>query len=551
MIRLRVSTSGGTSFERDFDEESLIIGRSHEADLVLADRFLSRQHARLFHDGDRLMVEDLGSQNGTRVNGARIDEPTEVKIGDRIELSASQIELAAPGAGSSGEAGAAAALNATVMRPAAELLGAHDRERVEEAPADELSYLTDRLRLLNEMYRVVSRPLDLEELFDVSLTHLFDHLQPEEATIFLQGRDGTFEPVASRRESTLTTSTFYSRALVNEVAEKGMAVLVLDAQTDERFAAAESIMSAGVRSLIAAPLLTPDGSQGMIVLSSRLAVKQFSEGDMDLLNSLAAIVASKIRQLRLAEDAVERARMAEELRVARRIQVALLPTELPKISGYELFASNSASRGVSGDFYQVVAREDGAECVLLLADVSGKGMAASILAAILEAASANPIARGRAPEELISWLNGYLEQRTPPERFATAFLAELAAESGKIRYANAGHNPGLLLRASGEVEELVRTGIPLGLLRTSEYTASEVSLQPGDRVVLYTDGITEATNPADEEYGLQRLIDACQRAGGEDVESLAVAIDEDLSSFVSGQAYADDRTLVLLRRLPD
>lgn len=546
MIRLHVATSGGTSFDRDFDEESLVIGRSHDADLVLADRFLSRLHARLFRDGERLMIEDLGSQNGTRVNGSRIQAPTEVRAGDRIELSSSRIDLME----ATGEGGGEPELNATVMRPAAELLGQHDREKVEEAPAEDLSRLTDRLQLLNEMYRAVSRPLELESLFDLTLTQLFDHLQPEEATIFLQARDGEFEPVASRRAPNLSAGSFYSRALVREVAEKGMAVLVLDARTDERFAAAESIMSAGVRSLIAAPLLTPDGSLGMIVLSSRLAVKQFSEGDMDLLNSLAAIVATKVRQLRLAEDAVERARMAEDLKVARRIQVALLPKELPRLEGYELYAANTASRGVSGDFYQVVVRPDSAACVLLLADVSGKGMAASLLAAILEAASANPIARGRPLEELTTWLNGYLEQRTPPERFATAFLAELAIESGRIRYANAGHNPALLLRASGEVETLARTGIPLGLMRDSTYTASEIGLDPGDRLVLYTDGITEAMNPQDEEYGMQRLVDVCLRASDQTVDALASLIDQDLLTFAAGETFADDRTLVLLRRLP-
>jgi sigma-B regulation protein RsbU (phosphoserine phosphatase) len=547
MVRLHVATSGGTSFDRDFDEDSLVIGRSNDADLVLADRFLSRKHARLYRDGDRLMLEDLGSQNGTRVNGSRIQAPTEVRVGDRIELSSSRIELMEGAGGGDGEP----ALNATVMRPAAELLGQHDRERVEEAPAEELSHLTDRLQLLNEMYRAVSRPLELDSLFDLTLSQLFDHLQPEEATIFLQTREGEFEPIASRRASTVSEGSFYSRALVREVAEKGMAVLVLDARTDERFAAAESIMSAGVRSLIAAPLLTPDGSLGMIVLSSRLAVKQFSEGDMDLLNSLAAIVATKVRQLRLAEDAVERARMAEDLKVARRIQVALLPEELPQLEGYELYATNSASRGVSGDFYQVVVRPESNACVLLLADVSGKGMAASLLAAILEAASANPIARGRPLEELTTWLNGYLEQRTPPERFATAFLAELAVDSGRVRYANAGHNPALLLRADGEVETLVRTGIPLGLMRDSTYTASEVDLQAGDRLVLYTDGITEAMNPDDEEYGMKRLIDVCIRASDQAVDALATTIDEDLRAFAAGETFADDRTLVLLRRLPD
>jgi sigma-B regulation protein RsbU (phosphoserine phosphatase) len=197
----------------------------------------------------------------------------------------------------------------------------------------------------------------------------------------------------------------------------------------------------------------------------------------------------------------------------------------------------------------VVERLGGAECVLMISDVSGKGLAASLLTACLEALAAEPIELGLPPEEICDRVCRRLYQRTSSERFATAFLAVLEPRSGRLRYANAGHNPALLVHATGEVERLAATGLPLGLLPAVSYTAREVHLAPGDLLLLYTDGIVEATNPEDEEYGLDRLIAACLRYPGGSLKDLAHALEADLEAFVRGVPFADDRTLVLARRL--
>jgi serine phosphatase RsbU (regulator of sigma subunit) len=308
-------------------------------------------------------------------------------------------------------------------------------------------------------------------------------------------------------------------------------------------------LDAGIRSVVAAPLADPKGTLGMIALSSSAEVRSFSEEDMQLLSSLASVAALRIRNLSLAEEAAERRRLQEEVALARQIQVALIPTELPEVAGYEIFGGNSPSQGVSGDYYEVIDRLDGSECVLFIADVSGKGIAASLLTAYIEALSSAPIEDGLAPDQVFSRVSRRLYRRTPHERFATAFLAVLDPTSGVVRYANAGHNPPLVLRADGSVEALGATGIPLGLLPLGEYECEDITLSAGDTLVTYTDGITEATNPSDEEYGAERLEALCLRNSGESLDDIAAALHGDLEKFAEGVPYADDQTLVMLRRV--
>ena len=333
--------------------------------------------------------------------------------------------------------------------------------------------------------------------------------------------------------------------------EKGLAALVLDAQTDERFAEAKSILSFGVRSLIAAPLFTPDGALGMITLDSNLALRQFQEEDLELLVGLAAVAALRIRNVALTEEAVQRKRMEEELALARRIQVALLPSKIPDVPGYEIQGANVPSRGVSGDYYEVIDRLDGTECVLLIADVSGKGVAASLLTASLEALAATPIEEGQPPDEIFTRLSRQLYKRTPPEKYATAFVAMLDVASGRIHYANAGHNPPLVVRAATQTNErLGPTGPPIGLFPASVYKKGEIHLGPGDLLVLYTDGIVEAVNAEDEEYSIERLEAVCLRERELPLPEMLRAIETDLGAFVGTVPYPDDRTMLVLRRRP-
>lgn len=546
-------------FDREVDRDPFVIGRSSTADLSVSDRFMSRQHTRLFRRGAELLVEDMGSHNGTLINGSPVVEPVPIRSGDILTISSTTVTLREPGedaAFSHPLERAVSDLGVTrIKRDAAMLLSMAEPSRAEESDGGEdleLRRYAERLKLLIDVNAALSASITRDDLLELILDRLFDHLRPEQAVILLP-ENGEYLPAARRSVGTVPESElFYSRSLVREVVEERVAVMVSDAAEDERFAAAESILASGISTLLAAPLLTSESDEvlGIIVLSSRVHVRPFSEEDLELLGSLAAVAAMRIRNFELLAEAAERRRLEDELKLARHIQEALLPKALPEIEGYRLLARNVASRGVSGDYYTVLERGEGSECVLVVADVAGKGMAASLLTASLEALTAGPIEDGMPPEEICNRVSRLLFARTPLEKYATAFVGVLDVASSTLRYTNAGHYPSpFLVRAGGDVEPLAPTGVPIGVLGAAVYEAAEVRIGPGDLLVVSTDGIIEAADGDDEEFGLARFENVCRGKRGDGLETLADAVEQALEQFVRGVPYADDRTLVMLERV--
>lgn len=528
-----------------------MVGRSSAAELVLADRFLSRRHARLLRRGEEWLVEDLGSRNGTLLNGNRVEEPTRIKANDEIRLSGSVIMVRSAEDGSREITSAPGpdTTQHTVFRRASDLISRQSSDDTAGLDAPEaIRRQADRLRLLNDVHRALGQSIELDELLEMILERAFEELGPEEGAIILRNPNNEYYRAARRSLPGVASKYAFSETLVHEVAEKGMAALVLDVETDERFAHAQSILSSGIRSLVAAPLLDSEGSLGMIALNSRVHKRQFDEDDMELLVTLASVAALRIRNVALAEEAAERRRLEEELKLARQIQVGLLPSRLPEVPGYVFYGGNVPSRGVSGDYFKVEERNQGKEHVLVIADVSGKGIGASLLTASLEALSAGPIEVGQSAEDICSKVCRRLFHRTPPAKYATMFLGILEQASHALTYTNAGHNPAILVRADGRVETLGPTGLPVGLMEEGNYSEVRIEFEPGDTLVLYTDGITEAENPREEEYGIERLIEVCQQHRDKDLEEMASEINRNLDEFADGIPYADDRTLVLARR---
>jgi serine phosphatase RsbU (regulator of sigma subunit) len=541
-LRLRITPPIGESFEHFCDSETLVVGRSSKADLVLSDRFLSRLHARFFLEGETWYVEDLGSRNTTLLNGRPVASPMHLAPGDLVKLSETVITVegfeAATEKPRSASEDEISSSDSIVLRSASELMAAAERES------------GDRMKLLNEVHRALAASISLEELLELVLDRAFAHLRPEEGMILLKSSLGDLEQAATRRLPGTTGELMYSRSLAREVAEKGQAALVLDAQTDARFAAAESILSSGVRTLVAAPLLAPDANLGMIVLASRVHVRRYSEEDMELLAALASVAALRIRNISLAEEAARRRALEREMTIARQIQIALLPESLPEVPGYSLFATNDASRAVSGDFYEVQTRDETGEPVIVIADVSGKGMSASLVAASLDALLMGPIEVGHPTDAICARVSRRLHARTPPERYATAIIASLDPKTGVLSYTNAGHNAGLLVRADGSSERLEANGLPLGLFPVAEYERAEVFFNDAATTEIYTDGITEAADAAGEEFGLERLETVVKGQAREPLIALAVAIETAVEVFAEERRFADDRTVVILRREP-
>jgi phosphoserine phosphatase RsbU/P len=539
--------------EREVDRDVLVVGRGAECDVQLPDQRVSRQHFRLERRGEELWVEDLGSRAGTRLNGrplagiARLADRDLLELSDdsRIVVRSGTARVTAPASSSSSSL---PTTGHTLIRDAASML-VQRADLEATSSAEELRRYAERLHLINEVHQALTESPSRDAVLEMILDRVWRSLRPEQAAMLLLDKAGNLAEVVSRPPGLGPDGVLFSRSLLREMQERRQAALVLDAAADERFAGAASILDSGVRSVLAAPLLVPSGVLGMIVLSSRLRVRHFDENDLELLVSLASAAALHLRNLDLAAEAAERHRLASELDLARHIQLALLPSRLPAVAGYELLAGNVPSRGVSGDLYTVDVQPESGLVTCMVCDVSGKGMAASLLGASLEALAVGPIEVGLPPEGICVRVSRRLCARTPPEKYATGFIAQLDPATHRLAWTNAGHNAALLARAAGEVERLTTSGPPLGLLAGASYREHATELGPGDLLLAYTDGITEAADPDEQEFGLDRLAELVHRHRAAPLAELRREIERALDQFVRGVPYADDRTMLFLRRL--
>lgn len=319
MYTLHVKPVQGRPFTKPLLVTSLVIGRSRGCDLVLNDDAISRRHARLFLKGDVWFVEDLNSRNGTLLADQPVLKPTVMDLQEVVNLSGNTFFITAESTEEIVNHDTTL-VGHTLLRRASDILNSN-HDQVKDKDEQSLRSFASRLALINEVHNALSTPITSEELLDLILDRIFKHLKPEEACIFIKGEDGRLELAAHRVVPGLSSSGIYSQTLVREVAEGGLAAIVADVATDSRFSASESMVSSGIRSLVAAPLLDEEGCLGMIVLASRIAVRSFTEDDMAILVSLASLAALRIRNLALVEKAARALRDANatlENKVAER-----------------------------------------------------------------------------------------------------------------------------------------------------------------------------------------------------------------------------------------
>ncbi len=532
------------------DRPVMTLGRSSGNDLPIPDRTLSRSHARITVSGETAALRDLESRNGTMLNGVRIAETVPLHPGDQIVVGETTIEFNV-------EAAAHVVLDAperesplekTLFRSSADLVSSHRFEAPKALGAEELSRLNASLRILNEVSVELLSDIPIGRLLTLILDKIFGYLTPDRGLLLLADEKGVLKPEAVKFSPAIDASDIrLSRTLLKAVVEERNGLLMIDTETDVKLGTADSIRLQGITSCLAAPLVVGEKAIGLIYLDARLGRRSFTEEDLRLLSSLANAAAIKIQNTRLQQESVAKQRIEREMALAWEVQRRLLPDRPPELPHTELFGRTIPSRTVSGDYYDFYERPGGRVDVVV-ADVCGKGMAASILAASVQAAFQAWAGEDFGPGKICYRLNDMVNRRTNPEKFVTFFAALYDPRDGLVVYANAGHNPGLVVRWNGTVELLESQGLPLGLFPGRDFPSTPVTLGPGDLMVLYTDGVTEASDPADVEFGLERLTAVVRAHRTAPLEDLETAINEALGRFASGVPFADDRTLVLLRR---
>jgi len=304
------------------------------------------------------------------------------------------------------------------------------------------------------------------------------------------------------------------------------------------------------RYLLAVPIEVDEEPRGVLVVGdkeSRSGVGPFPDEDRRALSLFANQAALALEQARLHQEALEKQRLEREMELAAQIQQGILPRALPALPGHEVLGWTRPARHVGGDYWDVVPLPDG-RFAMLVADVSGKGVSAALLVSTLHSALRLLLARGESTPGMLQAVNQHLIEFSASNKFVTLLLVALDAATGELVYVNAGHNPGVLLRRDGTLELLGASSVPLGLLQGPAYGEKTIGLEPGDLLCLYSDGVTEASSPTDEEWGLgrlQRLLRDHQTAPLAEVRSV---LDRALRDFGAGAAQGDDQTVVLLRR---
>jgi sigma-B regulation protein RsbU (phosphoserine phosphatase) len=307
----------------------------------------------------------------------------------------------------------------------------------------------------------------------------------------------------------------------------------------------------GARHLLGVPILFENNALGLLVVGdkeSRRGVGPFLAGDRRTLGLFANQAATALENARLHLRALEQERLEREMHLAAEIQRQILPKGAPQVPGYQLAGWNRPARQVGGDYFDMLPLRGG-RFGLVVGDVSGKGIPAALMVSTLHSALRLLLDQAGIGPPLLEKLNKHILDSSMPNKFITMIVAEVEPESGRLLYVNAGHNPGLLLRRDGQVEELGSGGVPLGLLPGSRYQSREVVMEPGDLLCLYSDGITEAESIEEEEFGTDRLCDIL-RAGSQErsLQRVLDSIHEAVEEFSAGHPQGDDQTLLLLRR---
>jgi serine phosphatase RsbU (regulator of sigma subunit) len=408
------------------------------------------------------------------------------------------------------------------------------------------------LKALLEISKSLAGTLDLESMLPKILDTLFSIFKyADRGCILLKDPvRGEMVPRAMKHRRQGDDATVrLSRTVVRKVLEKKVGILSADASTDAAFDGSSSIADLKIRSMMCVPLLGLDGEPtGVLSIDSQNPLGQFSNEDLELLVTVAGQAALSYETARLVQSYTEKQKQDNELKIAQQVQRALLPTELPTAEGYEFFASYDAAQAVGGDYYDAFDLGEGRIC-LSFGDVAGKGVPGALIMSRMSSCVQSTLRHVQGVVEAICAINDHMCDTAVEGRFVTYILAIVDTKKHTVELSNAGHMSPIIRRASGRVEqfndELV--GTPIGVLEDYPYESETRSLEPGDLVVIVTDGVDEAMNPQGDLYTSERLLEFVKQ-GPPSADQLGKSLLADVRRHANGRPQNDDITIMTFGR---
>ncbi|HLA84011.1 MAG TPA: SpoIIE family protein phosphatase [Thermoguttaceae bacterium] len=540
-------------------QETIVLGRNPDCDIVVDAGAVSRQHARLVHAGGRYYVEDLNSRNGTFVNERRVfgrqplAENDELRICDLVFVFHEETPTDEEPDGGTVHLDDGSAvmvdghsLGSSSVMSKLDVAKTHMGLRLDAQPEA-------KLKALVEIGQNLGKTLSLDEVLPKLLDSLFRiFIRADRGFIVLKDAEsGRLRPMAVKhRRAGREDAVRISRTIVKEVMNGKEAILSADAASDVRFDMAESVVDFHIRSMMCAPLVGSDGgAMGVIQVDALDPRNRFSSDDLDVLASVAGQLAAAVENAQLHEAALRQRALEHELAIAHEVQQGFLPERAPELEGYVFFDFYEPANQLGGDWFDYVALPDGRVAVVL-ADVSGKGISAALLVARLSAEVRYSLASQPGPGAALGRVNKVFCHDRWQDRFITLGLGVLDPGRHEVTLVSAGHMSPVVFgpRGIAEVVSHEATGLPLGVDEATEYRETLVTLEPRETLTLYTDGITEAMNHEDQFYGRERLFAQIAAANHGDVTDLGERILGDVKRFVGARTQSDDMCLVCVGR---
>jgi serine phosphatase RsbU (regulator of sigma subunit) len=547
----------GQAVPYDLNKPEMVLGRLPECDIQLNSNMVSRKHANLRQTNDGVILEDLGSGNGTFLNGKKLEGSTKLRNGDRLKFGPILFRFECDDDGSSDDSGVRAVSEAAGMGVdvddadgSSTIMGAAEKTEgfglLDVQPAA-------KLKAILEISRSLAGTLDVEKLLPRILDSLFSIFpHADRGCILLKGDDGKMVPRAMKhRSESEDASVRLSRTILNTVLEKKSAILSADAASDDRFSASESISSLTIRSMMIAPLLNLQGEVvGVINIDTQNPLSQFKKDDLEILIAVAGQAAMSYESARLLSSYIEKQKQDGEMQIAKNVQQALLPEQMPKVDGYQFFCTYESAQAVGGDYYDVIPLSNG-RVALAFGDVAGKGVPGALVMSRISSVVRSTVELVPDVLEAVERINAQMCAKSVEGRFVTFVLTILDTVNHKMRCVNAGHMSPMIRKFDGTIQEFGEetVGVPIGVMEGFPFEAVERDLAPGDTYVLYTDGVSEAMNHASELYTMERLRAQVMQKHP-NAESLGKAIREDVRKHAAGRPQNDDITLMVFGRNP-
>jgi phosphoserine phosphatase RsbU/P len=542
----------------DLKDEKTVFGRSPDCQVVIASTAVSRAHAHIVRVRGKFFIEDLESRNKTFVNNKELAPRSQVELkeDDRIKIcdflctfhdSVAAKPLPKDLQEEEAEESVEDPLGSTTVE--ATVSSVASKAILETQPAEKLNALLD-------IGANLFKTLELDSLLPKIVDSMFQMFkQADRAFIILSDPSAKrlIPKVIKTRRQLDETNARFSRKIVNQCLETVQALLSDDASSDSRFAMSQSIADFRIRSVMCAPLWseTPDGKStafGVMQLDTQDRSKKFTQDDLNLLMGVARQASTALENVKFQGERVAREKLQRDLELAREVQRCFLPLRSPAIPGYEFFAHYESALEVGGDYYDFIPLPQ-QRLAVALGDVSGKGVPAALVMAKISADARFCMLTEPEPAAAITRLNSLMCVLT--EKFVTLVAAFLDPSAHTVTFVNAGHPSPLIYRKNtGEIEEAMsnaQTGLPIAVIDGSQYESCQVRLNPGDSVITFSDGVSEAMDVNNNQFNVKGIYDAV-RGAKYTPQALGERILKAVNQHAAGRSPHDDLTLVCFGR---